>query len=309
MFVAEEKIDVTQISLTGTRALALIGILTATPQTFEEIKTQLIRYGLFEKGNSDDILRIDINTIKSMGCEISRPCISNNYKYIMQNHPFSLVLTKDDVKLFKRAYNKIKNNLSLENLIKYDDLFRKIANYIYDNEIKEMLLGISILKYYDVKELKELISDCESQKIIELIYRNSETKKEILKNIKAQKLVFQNDKIYLYGFDYEIQKTTVLLYKRIKKLISKKYDDNKIKPKNVLVTYQLQNIDTDLLSEDEKIIEQKDDKYIVEASFYNNFFAVQKVLSYGPKCIVLSPNEIKTLVINKLKEMREVYNG
>ena len=111
MFVAEEKIDVTQISLTGTRALALIGILVVESKTFAEIKTQPIRYGLFEEGNSDDILRIDINTIKSMGCEISRPCISNNYKYIMQNHPFSLVLTEEDVKLLKRAYNKIKNNL------------------------------------------------------------------------------------------------------------------------------------------------------------------------------------------------------
>lgn len=308
MFISEEKLDVTQISLTGTRALALIGLLIIAPHSFEEIRNKFIKMGIFEEKNSDDILRIDLGTIKSMGCELSRPCASNGYKYVLEKHPFSLNLDKDDIKLLKRAYTKIKNNTSLEVLIEYDNLFKKISDFVYDVEIKEQLLGISILKYYDINEIKELLQDCESQKIIELIYRNQELKKDIQKVLKAEKLVFQNDKIYLYAFDTEINCSTVLLYKRIKKFISKKFDEKKLQTKRICVTYKLQNFDKDLLLDNEKILEEKNSTIIVEGSFYNNFFATQRILSFGPKCIVISPLEIKEAIINKLKLMKEVYN-
>lgn len=309
MFVSQEKLDVTQISLTGTRALVLIGLLISAPQSFEEIKQKFLEMRLFEEKSSDDILRIDIGTIKSMGCELSRPCVSNGYRYSLQKHPFSLVLTKDDVKLLKRAYNKLKNNLTLETLYDYDDLFRKIANQVYDEEIKEELLGISILKYYDIQELKEISSDCKEQKIYELVYRNQETKKETLKKIKVQRLTFQNDKIYLYGYDFEKEDSTVLMYKRIKKIISKTDDEKVIKPKNFLAKYELQNIDKNELLEDENVVQQNEKTYIIEGAFYNEFYATQRVLSFGSRCVVLEPLEFRDFVIDKLKAMKEVYNG
>ena len=309
MFVSQEKLDVTQISLTGTRALVLIGLLISAPQSFEEIKQKFLEMGLFEEKSSKDILRIDIGTIKSMGCELSRPCASNGYRYSLQKHPFSLVLTKDDVKLLKRAYNKLKNNLTLETLYDFDDLFRKIANHVYDEEIKEELLGISILKYYDVQELKEVSSDCKEQKIFELVYRNQETKKETLKKIKVQRLVFQNDKIYLYGYDFEKQDSTVLMYKRIKKVISKTDDEKVIKPKNFLAKYELRNVDKNELLEDENVVQQDGEICIVEGAFYNEFYATQRVLSFGSRCVVLEPFEFRVFVIEKLRAMKEVYNG
>ena len=309
MFISEEKLEVTQISLTGTRALALIGLLIIEPLSFEEIRKKFLEMGIFEEKNSDDILRIDLNTIKSMGCELSRPCISNGYKYVLKKHPFSLNIDKDDVKLLKRAYTKIKNNITLEVLIEYDELLKKIAEFVYDEEVKEYLLGISVLKYYDINEIKELIKDCKTQKIIELVYKNPETKKDNQKILKLEKLVFQNDKIYLYGFDTERQYSTVLLYKRIKKIISKKQDEKFIQPRNIEIIYKLRNFDKNLLLDNEKIIEEENDSIMIQGTFYNDFLAIQRVLSLGSKCTIISPLEIKDAVISKLKAMKEVYNG
>ncbi len=309
MFISEEKLEVTQISLTGTRALALIGLLIIEPLSFEEIRKKFLEMGIFEEKNSDDILRIDLNTIKSMGCELSRPCISNGYKYVLKKHPFSLNIDRDDVKLLKRAYTKIKNNITLEVLIEYDELLKKIAEFVYDEEVKEYLLGISVLKYYDIDEIKELIKDCKTQKIIELVYKNPETKKDNQKILKLEKLVFQNDKIYLYGFDTERQFSTVLLYKRIKKIISKKQDEKFIQPRNIEIIYKLRNFDKNLLLDNEKIIEEKNDNIMIQGTFYNDFLAIQRVLSLGSKCTIISPLEIKDAVISKLKAMKEVYNG
>ena len=113
----------------------------------------------------------------------------------------------------------------------------------------------------------------------------------------------------MHGYDYEKENSTVLLYKRIKKFISKTTDETIIKPKNVIITYQLQNFDKDALTKDEKIVEQKENVCIVEGAFYNEFYARQRVLSFGSKCTVLSPIDFRNSVIEKLKEMKEVYNG
>ena len=121
MFRPEEKLDVSQISLTGTRSLALIGLLIIAPRTFEEIKQIFIEMGIFDKKNSDDILRIDLNTIKSAGCELTRPCPSNGYRYVLKKHPFALQLTLDEVKLIKRVYNKAKKNININALINFDN--------------------------------------------------------------------------------------------------------------------------------------------------------------------------------------------
>ena len=102
MFKPDEKIEVSQISLTGTRSLALIGLLIVAPRTFDEIKSELIKMNVFDEKNSDDTLRVDLNTIKSVGCELTRPCPSNGYKYALKKHPFILKLTKDDIKLLDK---------------------------------------------------------------------------------------------------------------------------------------------------------------------------------------------------------------
>ena len=308
MFKPEETLEVTQISLTGTRSLALIGLLIIAPRSFEEIKQIFIEMGIFDKNNSDDILRIDLNTIKSAGCEITRPCPSNGYKYVLKKHPFSLNLTKEDIKLLKKVYNKAKNNSNLNTLINLDNLFKKIAEFVFDEDIKEYILGISVLKYYNIEEIKEFINDCEQHKTIELVYRNPETKKDSQKTIKAQKLVFQNDKIYLYGYDIEKKISTVLLIKRIKKIISKFFDNNNFSINETSVTFKLKNFDTDVLTENEFVIEKNEDFCIINGTYHNDFLAIQRMLYFGPNCTVIEPLEIKNEIITKLKEMREVYN-
>lgn len=309
MFQPEEKLDVTQISLTGTRSLVLIGLLIIAPRTFDEIKQIFIEMGIFDKKNSDDILRIDLNTIKLAGCELTRPCKSNGFTYSLKKHPFALELTKDEVKLLKRVYTRIKDKINIKVLIAYDDLFRKISDFVFDEEIKENLLGISALKHFNVDEIKEFYSDCEQHKTLELVYKQPETKKEVLKNVKAQKLVFQNDKIYLYGYDKNIKASTVLFLKRIKKVLSKTFDNADIPSTEIEVIFKLKDFDIEDLTESEAILETNEKESLTKGVYYNNFLAIQRILSFGPKCTILEPMEIKEQVVAKLKEMREVYNG
>ena len=84
MFKTEEKTDLNQISLTGLRALVFISLLVSKPCSMDEIKQNLINLKIMDENQKDDILRIDLNTIKSMGCEILRCSQKTGYKYVLQ---------------------------------------------------------------------------------------------------------------------------------------------------------------------------------------------------------------------------------
>ena len=47
--------------------------------------------------------------------------------------------------------------------------------------------------------------------------------------------------------------------------------------------------------------------YVVEGTYHNDFWAMQRVLSLGYKCTVIEPLDFKNSVIEKIKEMRSTY--
>lgn len=307
MLKTDEINDLNQISLTGVRAIALIGLLIMAPRSIEEIKKAFVDMNIMDKTQSNDILRIDLNTVKAMGCEISRSSKSTQYKYVLKKHPFSLPVTLDDYKILKRVYDKIKYNADIHTLIKYDNLFKKIAAFIFDNELKEAFLGISVLKQFKIDFLEELISDCSSEKTLELMYKKLASEQASRKEIIAQKIVFNNDKIYLYGYDINKKDSIVLNIKNIVSVLSKKLTDNNIKSKQLKIKFFMKDFGTDSPTDEENIIEIKDNGYLVEGHYFNDFLATQRILSFGTNCTVIEPLDFKNNIISKLKEMRKVY--
>ena len=143
---------------------------------------------------------------------------------------------------------------------------------------------------------------------MDLIYKVPTLSIEKKKQIIAQKLVLQNGKIYLYGYDVEKEKSIVLNVRRIVQILSRAFkkknpDENLINVKFILSTDML-----DSLNSDEYVIDQNGEYLIVEASYYNEFLAMQRIMSFGEKCTVLEPQNFKESVIKKLKEMRGVYD-
>ena len=309
MIKPAEKTELNQVSLTGVRAIALIGLLIEAPRSLDEIKNAFVKLNILEPEHSYDILRIDLNTLRAMGCEITRACAKTNYKYKLIRHPFSLNITKDEVAVIKRAYKKIKSDANIKVILEYEKLFKKISEYVYDLDLKEALCGISVLKNFDVNFITELEEDCANKKTIKLIYNsisiNSETEKEVI----AQKLVLQNDKIYLYGFDLGIKKQVVLNVKRIKSIISRCVTKKNVEIETVNVKFFLKNFGVIDIEENEKIVETTKEGYLVEGQYYNNFLAIQRMLSFGSNCTVLEPENLKNEIIQRLKNIRNIYNG
>ncbi|MBR6127128.1 WYL domain-containing protein [bacterium] len=311
MITAEEKTDFCQISLTGMRGLTMLGLLIEAPRSLEEIRNKFLEMKLIDPDNSDDIIRIDMNTLRTMGCEISRSSGKTNYKYVLKKHPFGLEITSEQVNILKRAYKNLKEGASVDLLLKYDLLFSKIAEFVFDEEIKEQLLGVSALKHIDKEKLKELIKDCRHQNTICIQYKDAGNSKTVSKNIVAQKMEFRNDKVYLMGYDIDKNEPVMLPVKRIPSIISRsKTDEEFSNYKPVEVKFFLKNFNSAGIEDCEKIIESHDDiSQIIVGQYHNEFVAIQRMLSLGSACIVLEPNDIRQKVIDKLLAMREIYKG
>lgn len=307
MFTSADKGDLNQVSLTGMRAIILLGLLMVEPRSLDEIRKAFLSYKVIDDSHSNDILRIDINTLKHMGCEISRASHKTDFKYVLGENPFSLNITDEDLKVLKKVYSFVKEKADINELISYHNLFEKIANHVSNKRKKEEIKGISVLKYYDINTIHDLQIDCSQERILILDYQNPTTGNVTQKEIVSQKLVFKNDKLYLFGYDTDKKEQVTLNAGRIKKINARKLFKGDIEPKYVKVKFYLKNSDCDILSDEENIIQIEDDRNIVEGNYYNEFLAIQRILSFGPMFTVIEPADIKNKVIDKLKEMRKIY--
>lgn len=307
VFKIVEKTELNQISLTGIRALVMIGLLIIRPHSLEEIRKAFIDYQIMEKTHSNDILRIDLNTIKTMGCEISRSSAKTNFKYILTKHPFSLKIPENEVKALKKVYNYVREKADIRTLMAFHDMFSRIANHICDDETKEALLGISIFRYFDLEYIKDLMLDCKHNRILELFYKKPTSKKSFQKHIVAQELVCKNDKVYLHGYDLDKQVPIVLNLRGIEAIVSRKFEKHPVAIKQTEIKYTLKDIAKEELDINEEIVEECTDGILVKGSYHNKFIAMQRVLSFGNKCTVIEPLDFRNDVIKKIKDIRSVY--
>ena len=309
MIKPAEKEELNQISLTGVRSLLLLGLLIEKPRTLEEIRDEFIKYNIMEDAHSNDILRIDLNTLRAMGCEITYATAKSGFKYVLKKHPFSLNITPEEISLLKKVYKKIKdksNNILL--LIKYDELFKKLAEHVTDNAVKEQLYGLSVLKSFEPEFITDLIDDCRQNKTLKLVYYNPADKESSEKEIAAERLVFQNDKVYLWGYDLSKKEAVTLNVKRIKKILSRVLGSGGVEFKKTSVTFFLKNYGVTDIDDNETVIETCKDGVLIEGKYHNEFVAMQRILSFGADCTVRAPQEFREKVIQKLKDMRKIYN-
>ena len=140
MFKPVEKSELNQISLTGMRAIVLLGLLIEAPRSLQEIREKFISLNIMEPEHSDDILRIDLNTLRFMGCEISRADSRSDGKYVMTKHPFALDISEKEIDLIKKAYKKIKSNADINLVLNSDSSlsFSAAAN-LDNNDVLEPL--------------------------------------------------------------------------------------------------------------------------------------------------------------------------
>lgn len=295
-----------QVSMTGARALVILIALIEGPKTFEQLRDFLFECRVVDKKYSIDTIRVDLNTLKLIGCDISKAVKATNRRFNLLSQPFSFIMTSKEVKAFKHIYSTMLDSLSPKQLLDYHDFFLQLSEKVKDEKIKEEILGISILKSVNIDLIRELVSDETKHNKIRIGYKPQRYRATEY-DITVQALRLRNQQLYVYCYNHTMKQRSFLNLSRITGIICKMFDKDSPKGLDTFVRFKLKNYSKLSLEETETIVEVQEDDCIVEGRYFNEFIAIQRILEFGSSCVVLSPDGFKAKIIEKLKKMRAMY--
>src|SRR5574344_2162067 len=103
-FLSDKNVNCNFMSLTGYRTLVLFDLILKKSSTVEDINNYFLQNKYIHGAFSKDMLRIYLNSLRAVGCTITRASKSNNYTYKILEHPFNLDITNTQLKVLKTVY-------------------------------------------------------------------------------------------------------------------------------------------------------------------------------------------------------------
>ena len=306
--------DLDNISVTGYRIITILKMLLNKPCSDTDINERLKKDILGARDLSRDTICIYINTLRAIGCVISRPSKNTGYKYILKSHPFTLNFNEEE---FNGLFNILKNISCFNDwnlMVDIDTLFKTIRDNLSPESRK--LMGFATKPRFlntdskvEHKILHSLEKYCKEKRTILLKYLSPESGEKLVEVI-ADKISFENCALYLWCYNLELDETQYLRIDRIKDIKVVNLSKTNYKSKLCTIKYKLTGISglTYVPAIDEKIIERTDKEIIIEAKVRNKFRYVQKILYYGSDCTLIDPETLKHEIIAKLESMLCIYN-
>lgn len=308
-FLTNNTVNCNLMSLTGYRTLVILEALIESSKSNDEINNCLLNDQYIKERFSSDTLRIYINSLRAVGCEILGANKSNDKKYELLSHPFIYDIPKSQLNALSKLYKNIYDKIDVKEVITMEDFFEKISDLVKNENTKDFLKNLSMLKGIDKNILNDLIIYCKNKNQITFLYNSPKSgEKEI--EIIADKLAFKSEKLYLWGNNLIHKEYSYFSVDKILKICSIKILKNKEDFPPVKVIYELYNHNEDyILKPDEKIIEKTDNKLVIEVDSKNEFNLVQRILYLGGDCKVIQPQSFIEKLLNKLKTMEEAYEN
>lgn len=308
-FLINNTVNCNLMSLTGYRTLVILKALMESPKSNTQINDYLFNNEYIKEKFSSDTLRIYINSLRDIGCEITSANKSNSKQYQLISHPFTYDIPQSQLKAISKVYKNICNNVAIKEIIELETFFTKIADLVSNEKAKDCLKNISILKGINKNILNDLLIHCKNKNQIIFLYNSPKTgEKEI--EIIADKLSFKSDTIYLWGNNLTHKEYSYFALDRILKINRIKFvkDENNFPP--IKIIYELYNHNENYIPKpDEKIIKKTDNKLVIEVISRNEFNLMQRILHLAGDCKVIEPAEFKTKLLNKLKAMDQIYEN
>lgn len=305
-FLTNNTVNCNLMSLTGYRTLVILNALMESPKTNTEINDCLLKNQYIKETFSNDTLRIYINSLRAVGCEITSANKSNAKKYQLVSHPFAYDISKSQLKALSKLYKSVYYKLDVKEVVELENFFERLSLSLKNEQTKACLRNLSMIKGINKNILNNLLIHCKNKNQIVFLYNSPKSGQKKIEII-ADKLSFKSEKLYLWGNNLTHKEYSFFAVDKILKIISIKFSKNIEEFKSTKVTYELYNHESYIPEEDEKIIEKSVEKLVIEANSKNEFSLMQKILSIASDCKVVEPQEFRMKLINKLKSMEKIY--
>lgn len=308
-FIKSNKVTYNLMSFTGYKALLLFSLLAESPKSYDEICNYFFNHPYLREKISIDTLRVYINSLKRIGCEVKRFRGEDKIsRYVITAHPFELKMSEEEMQSVIKTYKSLVKNINVNELLSLEKFFEKIGKYIKSDKFINEIKNISPLKDINREILEELLDCCEKKNQIVIEYNSPNSGIKAIE-ILTDKIDISNGKVYLYGTGFEYMEYGIFLVSRIKRI--KEIKLNKTIPENlktICITYELTcNPENLSLDRNEKLIKSDTNKATIELTTSNEFLAKQKFLEYGPTCKIISPENFRNDFITLLNNMKAGY--
>jgi hypothetical protein len=301
----KEKHKSLNISLTAYRAIKILKILIEKPCSQKEIIDYLKSDELTCRSISDDTLRITINSLKNVGCIISRPCRSNSYKYVLQKHPFGIKFTTNEIKILYQIREQFLQQSNWKFVMELNNLYDNI--FCEDENEKDLINKNRPFSKIKEKILEDLKQNRLEKKSILMTYQTSINKVGII-DIVTERIFCENRKLYLMAWYPKRKKFAYFNLEKIQTIHSiKPYKKDKNSPQIALYKVLGDEVLTFKCNSDEKIIKRTSEYIIVETIVESEFKFFQRILSFGVNFSLIEPDYLKVALKNKINKIKERY--
>lgn len=298
------------ISLTTYRAFFIAKLLFIEPMSYEGIAQALAQDTILQKSCHKDTISNSINSLREAGFEIEKPKPSNNFKFHLVSHPFKFNISKDEIMLLNMIRKSLYYQNNYELIFDINTIYEKFKSLANINEHIDLLENTNYLKNVNKKILEEIVKLCTTNADAQIVYNSPIYGNETFR-IKSGKIVFENNRLYLWGYTYKYEMPA---YLRIDKISAVKKEDKTTKEDislNNYVEYELTgNAAKNFIpKEDESIIEKTKNKIKIRANVVNKFHFNQRILAFAEECKILSPQWAIDKFIEHLDEIIKVYEN
>lgn len=307
-FLTNNIVNWNLMSLTGYRTLVILEALIESPKTNDEINEYLFNNQYIKEKFSNDTLRLYINSLREIGCEIIPANKSANKKYELISHPFTFDIAQSQIKALEKLYkNIVCEKVDTQELIGIENFLQKLAALVDNQTTKEHIYSVSILKGINRSILDDLVIHCKNKNQIKFLYNSPKSGEKSIEII-ADKIAYKSNKLYLWGTNLTHKEYSYFALDRILEITNIQLHKDEKDYIPLKVVYELYGYnDSYILESDERIIEQTDEKLVIEAVSQNRFSLVQRILHHSFSCKVIAPKEFADEVFAKLKAMEAMY--
>lgn len=307
-FMKTNTVTYNLMSFTGFKSILIFSLLLEGPKSYAEIREFLVNHEYLHESVSIDTLRIYINSLRKIGCNITKTTKNRITRYSIDSHPFELKITERQAESILKIYKAISQSIDISDLISLQRFFEKFSQYITNEDLKNKLKNISPLNNISHEIVRDLTIYAQNNTEITILYNSLNSGQKNI-DILVDKLLINNGKLYVYGVNSEHNNYSSFLVSRIIKIVSVNINESKLTAPEITVGYEFRkNGDDNIeLLDCEKIVESFGDKIVIEIKSRNKFDIMQRIMYHSNRCTVLYPESFRNDIVACLKQMKESY--
>ena len=290
------------------KMLYLLNILSKEDCTKKEIIKKFAEYNykISESSITQYIKQLKNHNIK---IEIIKERGENIY-HIEQNES-ELTFTKQELKALSDAKKLLfleKNYIRIKNVIR---MFLKLAYFIKDLDERKEFIDFGYYSKIDWHLVSQLENHCSNKSVLVLDYILPKGGNRIITmHVDKIEIGEHSERLYLHGIFKNFEQFSKLPIDRIYMIknvqrMKKPFD---VITKSLKYTITRELFETIKLDNEEQISKQDNNTVTIQRPNSDNFYIIQRLFSFCPDLLYISPGETKTKFIEKLQILLGNYD-